>query len=171
MGFNRDKASRMKRKGPGKGASAHGPKKVVKKSPKVTREPTGEPIMEEQDGEVAMAEGQPAAQVTPQAHPKTTADAGPDTVDAAANLATLAAVTEWLELRGLPQFKVLPDRFGPERLFGQSVSSNHTHVHARTHTYNSIHGRIARPRLASPRLASHRLAPPHSHRHASPKLA
>ena len=94
MGFNRDKASRMKRKGPGKGASAHGPKKVVKKSPKVTREPTGEPIMEEQDGEVAMAEGQPDAQVTPLAHPKPTAEAGPETVDAAANLATLAAVNE-----------------------------------------------------------------------------
>ena len=94
MGFNRDKASRMKRKGPGKGASAHGPKKVVKKSPKVTREPSGEPIMEEQDGEAAMAEGQPDAQVTPLAHPKPTAEAGPETVDAAANLATLAAVNE-----------------------------------------------------------------------------
>ena len=41
-----------------------------------------------------MTEGQSAAQVTPQAHPKTTADAGPDTVDAAANLANLAVVTE-----------------------------------------------------------------------------
>ena len=74
--------------------------------------------------------------------------------------------SSWLELRGLPQFKRLPDRFGPERLFGQSVSSSHIHVHARTHNHNSTHGRIARPRLASPRLA-----PPHSHRHASPKLA
>ena len=41
-----------------------------------------------------MAEGQPEAQVTPLAHPKPTAEAGPETVDAAANLATLAAVNE-----------------------------------------------------------------------------
>ena len=41
-----------------------------------------------------MAEGQPEAQVTPLAHPKPTAEAGPETVDAAANLATLAAVKE-----------------------------------------------------------------------------
>ena len=76
----------------------------------------------------------------------------------------------WLELRGLPRFKVLPDRFGPERLFGQSVSSNHIHVHARTDTCNHTHGRIARPRLASPRLAP-LAASPHSPRHACPRLA
>ena len=76
----------------------------------------------------------------------------------------------WLELRGLPRFKVLPDRFGPERLFGQSVSSNHIHVHARTDTCNHTHGRIARPRLASPRLAPLATSP-HSPRHACPRLA
>ena len=54
-------------------------------------------------------------------------------------------------------------------MFGQSVSSNHIHVHARTDTCNHIHGRIARPRLASPRLPP--LASPHSPRHACPRLA
>ena len=53
-------------------------------------------MIEEQDEveEAAMAEGQPKAQVTPLAHPKPTAEAGPETVDAAANLAILAAVNE-----------------------------------------------------------------------------
>ena len=94
MGLNRDKSSKMKRKGPGKGALPHGPKKPRQKGPKGPREPSGEPMIEEQQEEAAMAEGQPDAQVTPLAHPKATAEAGPETVDAAANLATLAAVKE-----------------------------------------------------------------------------
>ena len=61
MGFNRDKPSKMKRKGPGKGALPRGPKKLRQKGPKEPREPDGEPMIEEQDGEVAMAEGQPEA--------------------------------------------------------------------------------------------------------------
>ena len=51
-------------------------------------------MIEEQQEEAATAEDQPDAQVTPLAHPKATAEAGPETVDAAANLATLAAVKE-----------------------------------------------------------------------------
>ena len=59
----------------------------------------------------------------------------------------------WFELRGLPQFKVFPDHLGPERLFGHSVSSNHIHVHARTHTYKSIlEYTVALLAFASPRL-------------------
>ena len=41
-----------------------------------------------------MAEGKSAAQLTPQARPTTTANAGANTVDAAANLAALATINE-----------------------------------------------------------------------------
>ena len=94
MGLNRDKSSKMKRKGPGKGALPHGPKKPRQKVPKGPREPSGEPMIEEQQEGAATAEEQPEPQVTPLAHHKATAEAGPETVDAAANLATLAAVKE-----------------------------------------------------------------------------
>ena len=76
-------------------------------------------MVEEQDEEVAMAEGQPEAQVTPLAHPKPTAEAGPETVDAAANLATLAAVNESAAKSGsLEAYKadvraIKDDRLGP----------------------------------------------------------
>ena len=94
MGFSQNKAPRLKRKGKGRGAFPGGSKKPRQKGPKGPREPDGEPMIEEKDEEVAMAEGQPEAQVAPLAHPKPTAEAGPETVDAAANLATLAAVNE-----------------------------------------------------------------------------